>query len=951
MIDFLWMLKSKIFRSRMSVLLTAFLLMASVLISRLFVLQIIRGADYQDNYNLRIEREEVIEATRGNIYDRNGNLLAYNRLAYAVTVEDTGTYESASKRNELLNAMFKEIIQNIEKNGDTIDTTFGIRLNARGEYEFVDSGTARQRFRADIFGHLNINELTYNRNLGLNEAEITEDEIMDYLCSDRRYNISDKEDKAMRFKIAVLRYRLGLNSYQKYLSTTIAGDVSESTVAYIKENADRLTGVNIEEKSIRVYEDAECFSNIIGYTGKISTDEYEELSEENDTYTLNDIIGKSGIEQFMNEQLMGTKGSQTIYVDSLGNLIERASYTQPVAGGDVYLSLDKDLQVNTYHLLEQEIAGILYSKIQNIKEFRTSEKTSAADIVIPITDVYFAFLDNHLIDINKLEEPDATETEKRLLSQIQSQKEQAVASLRNTLMRSGESVVYENLPEDQQEYATYLVRLLKRQEIFKSDRIDSNDENQILWQSEKMAVSDYLKYAIDKEWIDITTYMKESRYVDTDEIYESLVDYSVNQLLEDNDFGMRTSYYAILEDRITGGQLCSVLFDQGILAGDDADATKASLANGSTDAFSFVKEMVRTLQITPGQLGLDPCSGSAVIIDPQSGKTLACVSYPGYDSNRLANAVDSRYFAYLNSNKSNPLYNHATQERTAPGSTFKPVTATAGMSDHVIDPDTQIEDEGVYEKVDNHPRCWYYPSTHGSINVAGALRDSCNYFFYEVGHRLAGSLNYSDARGIERITNYATLYGLDEKTGVEVEENEPHIATEYPVMAAIGQSDNNFTTISLARYATAVANFGDVYNLTLLDHVTDEKGNTTQSFTPQLRNKVDAMDYEQWSAIHTGMRLVVEEMDIFENFPIAVAGKTGTAQQVNNRPNHALFIGYAPYDRPQIAVAARISFGYTSHNAADLTKQIMGVYFNAEGYEDRINGEASTIRSTNGATD
>ena len=192
--------------------------------------------------------------------------------------------------------------------------------------------------------------------------------------------------------------------------------------------------------------------------------------------------------------------------------------------------------------------------------------------------------------------------------------------------------------------------------------------------------------------------------------------------------------------------------------------------------------------------------------------------------------MDSDYYSYLNQNLSNPLYNHATQQRTAPGSTFKMVTATAGLAEGVITTTSTIQDRGIYENVSNHPRCWAYPRTHGVINVSQAIRDSCNYFFYEVGFRLAGSGNYSDAAGIEKIQKYAAMYGLTEKTGIELVENTSQIATEYPVMAAIGQSDNNLTTIGLARYVTAVANSGTVYNLSLLNKVTDKDGNVLETF-------------------------------------------------------------------------------------------------------------------------
>ena len=276
------------------------------------------------------------------------------------------------------------------------------------------------------------------------------------------------------------------------------------------------------------------------------------------------------------------------------------------------------------------------------------------------------------------------------------------------------------------------------------------------------------------------------------------------------------------------------------------------------------------------------------------------------------------------------------------------VSSVAGLATGMITPSTQIQDKGVYENVSNHPRCWAlnHGYTHGLINVSEALRDSCNYFFYEVGYRLSTNnytSNYSDSSGIAKIREYAELLGLDETTGVEIEENDPKIADEFPVMAAIGQSNNNYTTVQLGRYVTAIANGGTVYQYTLLNKVCDSDGNLIEDFEPEIRNQVDVLDSTGWDAIHTGMRMVVENLSNFDDFPIEVAGKTGTAQQSPNRPNHALFVGYAPYNDPEISIATRIAFGYTSHNTAEYAKNVLAYYFGTEDADVLLNGQAENV--------
>ncbi len=948
MSEWLIALKNKIFSSRTNIVFTIFVLFAVILIIRLFVLQIILGSSYQDNYDLKVEKTQSIDATRGIIYDRNGNVLAYNDLAYAVTIQDTGDYETTDEKNKNLNEVAYKLITNIEKNGDVLVNDFGIILDADGNYQFVDAeGTSLQRFRADIFGYADINDLTYNKKMNFDESTASADQIMDYLCN-QRYDISSDYSKEMQYKIAIIRYNMGLNSYQKYISTIIASDVNEKTVAYIEENKNELTGVQIEEKSIRKYDEAEAFSSIIGYVGKISTEELEALRQEDEAYELTDSAGKVGIEKYMNKYLTGKKGSETVYVDSLGNPISSSKTVDPKPGNNVYLSIDKNLQINAYKLLEQEIAGIISSKMANIKEYPTDENTNGSDILIPVYDAYCALINNNLVDASELDDADASDCEKNIYNAYLAKREEVGNSLRDMLL-SPDPVPFKSLPDEYQNYITYIISGLKSDNVLLQDEIDKEDETYLKWAAQDISVNEYLKYAINQNWIDVSKLTSSTKYNDTDEIYETLIDYILNDLDADSSFTKSIYKYAIMDDYISPNDLCAALYDQGFLPPDEG--TRNALARGGMSAYGFLLDKIKTLQITPGQLGLTVCSGSTVIMNSKTGEILACVSYPGYNSNELANPKDSSYYSFISLNNSKPMYNYATQQKTAPGSTFKIVSSTAGLAEGVIDVNSTITDLGVYDKVSNKPKCWIYPGSHGSINVAQAIRDSCNYFFYEVGYRLAGSESYNDAAGIKRLNKYATMFGLDQKTGVEIEESTSELATEYPVMAAIGQSNHNLTTIAIARYANAISNSGNVYDLTLLDRVADANGNTIEKYSPTLKDHIDVLDASEWGAIHGGMRAVVESYAGFSGFPVSVAGKTGTAQQSYDKPNHALFIGYAPYEDPEISIATRIAFGFTSHNAEDVSKWIIGCYYNLPEYLGMINGQASTVSTTTTSTD
>ncbi len=931
------------FKSRLFVLGALMAIMCAVLLYRVFTLQIVNGETYQQNYTLKIEKSREIKSTRGNIYDRNGTLLAYNELAYSITIEDNGSYSTDSEKNASINDELYRIITKLDLYGDSIVNSFSISYED-GSYSFNVDGTSKLRFLADVFGRSLTSDLKYNKKLCINEAEATADDVMNYLKSSSKFDVAESYDEYMAYRIVVLRYAMSENSYQKYISTTIAKDVSDETVAFISENAYDLQGVEVSEDTIRVYNDAEYFAQIIGYTGKISTEEYETLSAENDSYTKTDIIGKAGIEQYMDATLQGTKGTEVVYVDNLGKVIETKERTEPTAGNDVYLSIDADLQKATYKLLEQEVAGILYDKIENVTNYDTSSVSSASDIIIPIDDVYFALINNNVIDITTLNDDDSSVTEKQLYSQYSSRKEQVLSYLKSTVMTSTD-VAFSSLESEYQDYVTYIFDELKNDNIILTDSIDTSDDTYTKWANGEISIKEYLSYSIAKGWIDITAFNIEDEYESTDEIYSDLVEAAIDSISEDKAFDKIIYEYMIKDGSISGQSLCIILFDQGFLTYDEGNYI--GLANGTVSAYNFLKAKIKSLEITPADLALSPCSASCVITDTNTGELLALVSYPGYDNNKLANTVDADYYSSLTEDLSKPLYNYATQERTAPGSTFKMVVATAALSEGLINTDTIIEDEGEFTKITPYAKCWIYPSTHGKINVSEAIRDSCNYFFYELGYNLSlVNGTYNADTGIEKIQQYASLYGLDSNTGIEIVENAPKIANEYPVRAAIGQSNNSYTTTELSRYVTAIANSGTVYQYTLLSKVTDSDGNVLEEYSPSVINTVDVLSSEEWSAIHSGMRMVVEELDSYDDFSISVAGKTGTAQTVTTKPNHALFVGYAPYENPQISIATRIAYGYTSHNAADVSKNILSYYFGVEDAESLINGQAEDISGT-----
>ena len=247
-------------KSRLAVAGILMVILFSILLWRMFYLQIISGEEYQNNYTLKIVKERTLNSTRGNIYDRNGKLLAYNELSYSITLEDNGTYSSTTERNDALNAEIAQVITALEKNGDAIINDFKIDLQADGSYAFNVTGTAWKRFLADVYGAISYDDLKYSQKLGYDTKNATADQVMAYLLDS--YGVSKDYDAAMAHKIVIVRFAMAQNAYQKYIATTIAENVSEESVAYIKEHSDELQGVDAVSDTIRKYNDSEYFASL-----------------------------------------------------------------------------------------------------------------------------------------------------------------------------------------------------------------------------------------------------------------------------------------------------------------------------------------------------------------------------------------------------------------------------------------------------------------------------------------------------------------------------------------------------------------------------------------------------------------------------------------------------------------------------------------------------------------
>ncbi len=934
-----------LFKSRIFPLIMVFIVLVGVLVNRLFSLQIINGESYVKDLSSSIQKDMSVAATRGRIFDKNGVLLAYNDLAYAVRISDSGKYEDNDTKNRLLNTSIDKTLTIIEEKGDSYSNDFPI-VYSNGMYEYNIKDNELLRFLRDIYGKRSISELSdEQRNVSAGElfrqlcdrygvAVAGDDYINDggamaatiKLLKEQGMNpVADGFSVEHALMIVNLRRYMSANSYNRYISFTIANEVSDETVAAILENSDELTGVTVDEQYIRRYVDSIYVSQILGYTGTVSSSELETLD---DSYDSNDVVGKSGIEKSMESELAGTKGTRKVYVDTVGRITEVLDEQDSSAGNDVYLTIDINLQKKIYNALEDKIIQILLTYMRNgDTKYSYNSNGSVDTVYILAKEVYFALIDNNIVSIKHIASQ-STDTERQIYSAFLSKQDSTMEWLRNEL--SVGDTPYGKLDEEQQLYIWYVYTSLKDRGVFNTANVDTDDNVYKDWtEGNGTSLKELLTHGISKNWINLNIFSSE-QYTSLQESYDALIDYIDSYLREDTSFYKKMYKYMVNAGNISGRQICMLLYEQGVLDMNDENSRYASLASGGLGAYEFMVYAITNKIITPAQLALQPCSASTVITNPQNGDILAMVSYPSYDNNKLSGTVDAKYFNSLINDKAAPMINRATQSFTAPGSTYKPCTTIAGMDTGTISSGTTFYCSGSFDKVTPAPKCWRL-SGHGGEVAATAIRDSCNVYFYNVGYNLACRKDgtYNSTYGTSTLQKYSDLLGLSTKAGVEIEENSPQASNTNSIASAIGQGNHKYSTLNLARYVTTIASSGKCYNLTLIDKITDSDGNLIRKNEAEVDHQVE-LSSNIWDTVHEGMTLAGNSYTGISKLGMKIAAKSGTAQENTKEPDHSLLVTYSPYDNPEICVSVCIQHGYSSGTSIDLTADIYKIYYGLE---------------------
>jgi penicillin-binding protein 2 len=338
-------------KSRPVILALLSVIMALILVGRLYYLQILHGEDYTQSFEKSVTRTVSIPAKRGRILDRNGIVIADTAASQNITIVDnTG---NTREENDRLNTIILKTLQILDLNNEKTEGDFGISWDGT-EYVFDFDGFDHLRFLADVYGYPLIDTLSEE------ERSASAEDVLLMLAD--RYRISrdlnTPEQASLFLDAVVTRYRLALNSFQKYVPTVLARNVSGDTVDAIVADSS-LDGVSIANDYKRVYNDSQYLSAVTGYTSLVSA---QELEEYGDLYGSGDYIGKVGIEASMEETLRGRNGYREISVDNLGREQNEISFVRPEEGNDVWLTIDSELQKNVYKILEMNMRNIILSK-------------------------------------------------------------------------------------------------------------------------------------------------------------------------------------------------------------------------------------------------------------------------------------------------------------------------------------------------------------------------------------------------------------------------------------------------------------------------------------------------------------------------------------------------------------------------------------------------------------
>lgn len=845
----------------------------------------------QKRYQVLAEQQKTAEPSvsikplqaRGCIYDRCGVPLAVNEESLAL-------YYIPSAENENLGEslyLLKKILDQ-HQISFSYDQAFPLTYNPREGFKFSPAFDEsvneinHLNFLAEVYG-TSRDELTEEQRRTNAETAFTE---LYHTSFELPEGLSRQEEVVL----ASVRYAIFSGRFSPDDPVRLASGIPEEIMVHILEKPDLFKGFAVRKEYERIYPQKDLFAHVVGYVGRISAEELEEWTLDGEPYASDAVVGKSGIELAYEQQL--------------------------AKGYDVYLTIDLRFQQQCFQALEKQITSLLVAKITDVPSEKGDTYTTA--------DVFASMIENRIFKESMLQS--GLPVMELFLSTGENAKEYYLETLEQQILNNGPIKDY---PESIKAFYDLLITLMRDEERL-SYQYQRDEDFYVPYAAGEKGAYDLFSHALAHQYIPLEEYKLEESMLPEDKIPVIVRD-EISRMSQSSQFQTMVYQRMVKDAWFSASDMLLLLYEQGILSTEDGSRDR--LVNEEESPLQILLMKIQNLELTPQQIALDPCSGSVVVTDPFSGEVLAMSSYPSFDPMRFMN--DNAYYDEIVLDITSPLSFRAVYEARAIGSTYKMCTAITALELGVIDEKTKIKDgyEFPYVNSVDHPHCWTEVS-HGEINVAEALDHSCNYFFYQLGYLLSepdAKHQFDDSVGLKKMANYAKKLGLASVTGIEIGETVPRTSEIDAVRSSIGQGTNAFTTANVNRYTCTLINGGDVYSLYMVDEVKDPGGRTLYLSDAKAEYNAEVKE-ENLQIVRKGMRMVVtdEHKDEFaplESIGIHAAGKTGTVQEIEDRPDHSLFTGYTTVENPEITVTIMIPFGGGSHNAIPVFIDVVTAYY------------------------
>lgn len=914
-------------KNRIFVMLCGVIVLFVIIVLRLFSLQIIHGEEYEASITASVSKNLPVPASRGGIYDRYGRPLAINTVAYSVQVDGSLTLELSDTEKQNLS---KALMNWLWENGHQQVNSLPISLSS--PYSFTFEGTEEE---------IEKQENRWKASIGLEKRQykMTAEECLAYLYEkyDVPSNYSPQQKRAYLSlvmsddrNLMALTLALKLNEFGETITDELPLDTETPYAFQFGGNANRekswkesmqMEGEQLKYNSLQTLDYLRDFFGLpeglpndlvrdaLGIRYSLYLKRYQQFQsvtiatdvsdktlayiEENQDTFPNVVIDTVSLREYPEGKYFAhiigyirqmTESDYALYKDEVD-----------AQGNPLYSQTDIVGQDGMEKLFERELNGV-DGKVQ-IEVDNQGRRMSVIDSTEPVPgkDVFLT-LDSEL--------------QKVAYDTLESELRKAVLK---KLTGGGKNSVSTT------ELFTSMINV---NHISAQKMLQAEDGTQ-------KAVYDKLKQAIPTfrpDQDDAVTVAK-----------EFLID------------GLEKGTISVRE-------LTLMMIEQGHLPVTEEE--KAGIENGASPLSLIIKKL-NSGEMSPADTGLDPCTGSVFVTQVGTGEVLASVTYPSYDNNELVNTFNNAYYNDLLQDGNTPLVNRPLKQKKASGSTFKMITALAGLESGTITPNTLIVDKGLFKDAGlPYARCWIYSNTggtHRAVNVSHALEVSCNYFFYELAYRMGNAENGTSNQAITTLNEYMAAFGLNDYTGLELDEYGPTMASPAnkekavktfnpdattsqtrwtdgdTIRTAIGQSINSYTPAQITKYISTLANGGTLYKLHMVDHIQNPDGSLHSEVEETVEN-VTKFKEENLQAVYEGMYLVTNGSrgtlrTAFNDLPVKVAAKTGTAEEDKNRSSHTWFVCFAPYDDPQIAITVMIPFGEGSGTPApEVAKAIIREY-------------------------